>query len=215
MIDFYMVESLNHFMDYDDLLTKKMIEQINQITASDGLSFDFDTTEFTATSLPFYDEVLAVIVQSTQKGSDVSVSFLYDQRWDKLSVLDGSADSIYLFNKSYSVSLTHDTIAEYLKFYLAHVMASDGRFYLIQSVEDISWRDEPDPNGKLALGKMITPVAIKKAEDDFFILNSTVIFQDFLIEVDIKIDRHTGVIEFLDKDVLVKEIPVSDIYFYA
>lgn len=129
----------------------------------------------------------------------------------KVDVLDWTNGPIFLLNKNIPISLDNDDkIIDYVRFFFASVRGKHGRFLIVDTVDDIDWREEPAPAGRKALGKMIEPLHIKKKEaDGTVVLPAAIIFRDSLFAGEVFVQRD-GMIEMRNEELLVEDIPVAD-----
>lgn len=141
--------------------------------------------------------------------------FLIAQQIDKaappknITILDGTPQSILTLNTSIPLNLNDSTITEYIQFYLAFVRGPEGRMVLIESLDDIPWRDEPSPSARKALAKMIAAIEPTGSVGGNYYTKAQVIFSDGLYEVDIHVFKDGEVI-FKEAKMLIEDMPVLD-----
>ncbi len=126
-----------------------------------------------------------------------------------MTILDGSSQAIQQLNATIPLCLNDQTITEYIQFYLAFVRGPEGRMVLIESLDDIPWRDDPSPSARKALGKMITAIEPTGSVSGNYHTKAQVIFGDGLYEIDIHVDK-TGHFTFKDAKMLIEDMPVLD-----
>ena len=87
-----------------------------------------------------------------------------------------------------------------------------GRFLLVENVDDISWKEEPPPSARSAIGKMLSPIEILGQEGGIYHLTAKMIFKDSLFKSDIYIDAH-GTVTLKDEELLIEDMHVLDDIF--
>jgi hypothetical protein len=128
-------------------------------------------------------------------------------------VLDWGNAAIYKLNKSVPIALNEETMVDYIRFFFTYVRGSHGRFIVIDSVDDIDWKEEPAAAGRKALGKMIEPLRLKAQQADgtnIFILS--IIFKDSLFQAEAHL-APDGSLSLRNEELLVEDIPVADDLF--
>lgn len=128
-------------------------------------------------------------------------------------VLNWTNEVIFALNKKVPIELNDNNIIDYIRFFFAYVKGSHGRFVIVESVDDIDWREEPAPAGRKALAKMIEPITLKSREPDgTLIFKVCIVFKDSLFgaQVHVKPDGH---ISMKDEELIVEDIPVADDLF--
>jgi hypothetical protein len=163
-------------------------------------------------NLSFYENYfIAEISRHDQQPPITRVAVCNDK--GEINVLNWSNQPIMDLNKKVPITLNESNTADYVRFFFHYVRGSHGRFIIIDSVDDIDWREEPAAAGRKALGKMIEPLHIKKREaDGTVIFAASLIFKDslFAAEAHVKPD---GTISLHSEELLVEDIPVADDLF--
>jgi len=125
-------------------------------------------------------------------------------------VLDWSNEPIYRLNQEAPIVLNEETVCEYVRFFFKHVRGKNGRFLVVENVDDIRWRDTPPPAARKTIGEMIIPVQIYEMRDDgTFDLKISVMFKDSLFECDAEV-KPDGLITLSNEKLLVEDMPVLD-----
>jgi hypothetical protein len=197
------------FIKLDRLQAAKMTEIINPHL---DIKYDPDTATLMIHNLSFYEgHYIVELTDHTQHPPVVRVVVCNDA--GAVHVLDWTNKPIFALNKSVPINLKDDRLLDYVRFFFHYVRGKHGRFLIIDTVDDIDWREEPAPAGRKALGKMIEPLHMKKKENDgTVIMQASIIFKDSLFtgEVHIKPD---GNIVLQNEELLVEDIPVADDVF--
>jgi hypothetical protein len=128
-------------------------------------------------------------------------------------MLDWTAAPIQRLNREAPLRLNEKTISSYVRFYLMHTRGRHGRFLIIDTVDDIDWREEPAPSGRKAIAKMIEPMRLFSAGDDgSYIFLLTLAFRDSLFQAKARIEKD-GALTLFDEELLIEDIPIADDLF--
>lgn len=131
----------------------------------------------------------------------------------EVHILNGTNDIIYKLNAKAPLVLNDETASDYIKFFFHYVRGKHGRFLVVDSVDDIDWREEPAPAGRKALGRMIEPLAKKSTlENGETVYTASMIFKDSLFQADVHV-RPDGHLSLNKEELLVEGIPVADDLF--
>lgn len=197
------------FIKLDPVQAARMVELINP---SLDIKFDPAKSNVMIHNLSFYEGYfITEISRHDQQPPIVRAAICNDK--GAIHLLNWSNQPIMDLNKTVPITLTEETMADYVRFFFAYVRGSHGRFIIIDTVDDIDWREEPAPAGRKALGKMIEPMHVKKREDDGTVIFAvSIVFKDslFAAEAHVKPD---GIISLHNEELLVEDIPVADDLF--
>ena len=131
----------------------------------------------------------------------------------EVHALNWSNEPIFRLNKIVPVVINDATMADYVRFFFTHVRGPHGRFLIIDTVDDIDWREEPAPAGRKALGRMIEPMYVKSREaDGTIVFKLCVVFKDSLFQAEAHL-KTDGRIAMTNEELLVEDIPVADDLF--
>lgn len=176
----------------------------------DGAPFAGDTPRALARALPFYPGY--ELIEALGQGSHPPVmrAFIRKQNGHELTLLNWTNEPVYHLNKRVPIVLTADTVLLYARFFFTYIKGKHGRFLIIDTPDEIEWKDEPPPAGRKALGKMIEPLAIiAQAPDGTFHLQASLIFKDSLFAAKISVTPD-GQVTLYDEELVVEDIPVRD-----
>ncbi len=174
--------------------------------------FDTATAKIMSLSLPFYEDIDLIELSDPQNIPIKKIFCLYEKNQNDIIILNGKNDPIYAVNDKYGIYLDDDNITFYARFFFGYVQGRHGQFHLINSVNEIKWRDEPTKAAKQSLGKMISPLAILEKDDDQWQLISSMVFKDSLFEAEIIIKKQ-GLVRLGGQEILVEDIPVLEDYY--
>lgn len=195
------------FIKLDSKKTAKMVELINPHL---DRPYAADSVTIMVHDLSFYPGYFLVELADHSENPPVGRAVICNDK-GAVHVLDWTNAPIFALNETIPVSLDNDDkIMDYARFFFAYVRGRHGRFLIVDTVDDIDWREEPAPAGRKALGKMIEPLHIKKKDaDGTTILPAAIVFRDSLFAGEIYVQRD-GTIEMKNEELLVEDIPVAD-----
>ncbi|HEU4839524.1 MAG TPA: hypothetical protein VFS88_08960 [Micavibrio sp.] len=197
------------FIKLDPVQAARMVGLINPAL---DIKFDPDKSNVMIHNLPFYENYfIAEISRHDQQPPIVRAAVCNDK--GEINVLNWSNEPIMALNKKAPIALNEENTPDYIRFFFTYVRGSHGRFLIIDTVDDIDWREEPAPAGRKALAKMIEPLHVKKRMDDGTVIYAvSVIFKDslFAAEAHVRLD---GTISLHNEELLVEDIPVADDLF--
>lgn len=188
----------------------EILDQLNPML--DGALFDPAVARVLSHELPFYNGYSLVEVSDYDVNPPRQISFVYKntEGGDRLYLLNGTNEPIYHLNKAVPIFLKEETAELYVRFFFNYVRGRFGRFIIVETPDEINWREEPAPAGKKALGKMISPIELKQvSEDGTYHLKANIIFKDSLFESDISVTED-GTVSLSNQELLVEDIPVFD-----
>lgn len=157
---------------------KKLIERLNKSWR--GSPFDAEKTVVHARSLPFLENwVLAEASDATSLPEK------------KCALLDNGKNSLPIeFNTAFitgfaakeGIYLDRDTAPDYLRFWFEYARGGAERFILVESLDEMPWREEATPQARKSLAKSITPLTLVSTGPDAFSFKACVLFKDALFE---------------------------------
>jgi hypothetical protein len=199
------------FQEIKDAEALNLLEKLNPLL--DTSVYEAAHTKILSHRLPFYKNCNLVEVTDHETLSQRKVCFVYDVDKENITILTGKNDVIYSLNEAVHLILTEKTMPFYVRFFLNYVRGRYGRFQLIQGVNDFDWREEPTPNVKKSLSKMIEPFEIISIDDEgTYKFSATVVFKDSLFQTTINVTK-TGTVSFEEQELLLEDIPVVDSNF--
>jgi hypothetical protein len=125
-------------------------------------------------------------------------------------LLDTTNAPIFTLNKKAPIRLTDQNVADYVRFFFSHVRGAHGRFLMIDTVDDIDWKEEPPPSARKAIGKMLTGLQVTgRSPEGDFILSANMIFKNALFGAKVHVSA-TGDVTMSDEELLVEDMPVLE-----
>jgi len=200
---------------FKDAFVKLDAVQAAQLTQtlSPFSDITFDPKQVTAMvhDLPFYKGFfLAELSDHTQNPAIVRTFICQNE--NRVYPVTWSNDIIYDLNETVPINLNNTTVESYVRFFFCYVRGRHGRFLVVDTVDDIDWRDEPAPAGRKALGRMIQPLTLLPRGADRFILQASMVFKDSLYQAKISVSDK-GIVTMGDEELLVESLPVADDVF--
>lgn len=129
---------------------------------------------------------------------------------DKAVILNWSNEPIYQLNQSHPLELNEETVCDYVRFFFSHVRGKNGRFLIVESIDDIRWKEDPPPTARKSIGKMLLPLTMTpKATDGSYTLPVTVMFKDSLFQCNVQV-LADGTINMDNEELLIEDMPVLD-----
>ncbi|MFP4313073.1 MAG: hypothetical protein ACLFR0_01990 [Alphaproteobacteria bacterium] len=196
-------------LELDELAT--VLDQINPHL--DGSDFDPVDTTALGLELSFYPgyRFLDLADYSTMPGKRRFVLFKDGGTPEKsdVIVLDWTNEPIYLLNHNLPISLNKDNVSEYIRFFFTYVRGKHGRFIVTENVDDINWKEDPPPQARKAIAKMLVPLEVLDEKNGAYYLKSTMMFRDSLFKADIEV-KPNGLVTLMNEELLVEDMPVLD-----
>lgn len=185
--------------------TKKYVETLKPHLEG---SFDASSTIIMARPLPFYKDSTFLDI-ADHKTMPPARRFVIMVK-GKPTVIDFTNKPIYELNAAQPIRLSEDTVIDYVRFFFSYVRGRHGRFLIIESIDDIAWREEPAPSGRKAIAKMITPITIEPdAGTGSYHLTAHLLFKDSLFHAHLYVTSQ-GEVKITEETLLIEDIPVID-----
>jgi len=169
--------------------------------------FDTASAQVMSLPLPFYKDIDLIEVLDPHSNPPKKIAALYHKGESQVSILNGKNNPIYKVNKEHGLLIDDENVPLYARFFFAYVRGRHGRFQVIDSINEIKWREEPTKAAKQSLGKMISPLVTLERDEDEYRLISSIIFKDSLFEAEI-IVKNDGSVRLSNQEILVEDIPV-------
>lgn len=188
-----------------------ILDDVN--THLDGSPFDPIDTTALGIDVPFYPgyRFLDLADYSTMPGKRRFVLYKdsSDGKPSDVIVLDWTNEPIYLLNHNLPIALDKDNIGNYIRFFFTYVRGKHGRFIVTESVDDINWKEDPPPQARKAISKMLLPLEILDHKDGKYYFKTTMMFRDSLFKADIEVQSN-GLVTLSNEELLVEDMPVLD-----
>ncbi len=199
------------FQDTYTKLNSSEIETLLSKTAAsfDGISFNPANTVVMSRTLDFYPGFK--FYDMADHTSNPALRRFILVKKETVIVLDFTNTPIYDLNKTAPIYLNSDTVHDYVRFFFSFVRGRHGRFLIVESVDDIAWREEPPAAAKKSISKLIMPVSLisKDIDDGNFYLHAQMMFRDSLFAADIMVQKD-GVVQLSNEKLMIEDMPVAD-----
>ncbi len=197
-------------LDPDESL--KRVEMIN--SEVNDFNLDTDKTIILSQDLSFYPHCSLLDVQDFSLFPTKHVFLIQHKGGNgndnkNFTVLDWTNTPIFKLNSQVPITLNTETVRSYIRFFFNFVYGEHGRFLLIDSIDEIPWREEPPISARKSISSLIEPLTLKKETKDGFIFKATLIFKDSLFSCFINVFKN-GNIEITNETILVEDIPAID-----
>lgn len=197
------------FIKLDPVQAARMTDLVNPKL---DIKFDPAASTVMVHNLPFYDGFFLVEFARHDQHPPITRTAICNEKGDVI-VLNWTNEPIYKLNKTIPINLNDENRGDYVRFFFTYVRGAHGRFLIVDSVDDIDWREEPAPSGRKALAKMIEPMNVRKREKDGTVIFSVcLIFKDSLFAAQAYL-KPDGTLSIHDEELLVEDIPVADDLF--
>lgn len=197
------------FTRLDTLEIENLLPRLNPLV--DGAPFTAKGTTVLSMELPFYNgySLLEIADHSVMPSRKSYVIHGPDQ----VVALDWTNAPIYALNRKAPLKLNAKNAIEYLRFFFSFVRGPHGHFVITETPDDISWREDPPPAARKAIGNMIEPVRIKStARDGTMTMIATMVFKNSLFRSMVSVTPE-GLVSMRDEELMVEDLPVLDEVF--
>lgn len=184
--------------------SKKILNAVNE--KSDLSDFDPANSVAMAQTLSFYPEYKMIELSDKSIIPEKQLHVIYKSP-DDFVIIDYTNAPIYDLNKNCPIYLDSGVVNDYVRFFFQFVRGPHGRFIITESLDDITWQDEPPLNARKAISKLLTPVTLKEHKNGSYALTVTYIFLDSLVKSTIHVDKK-GFITVEDEEILIEDMPV-------
>lgn len=176
--------------------------------ALDGASFEAEGAVILAQDLPFYPGYRFFDIADHESLPPARRFVIYKP--GDVIVLNWTNEPLYMLNDRVPILLDEQTVGPYVRFFFTHVRGRHGRFQIVESVDDIPWKEEPPPAARKAIGKLVEPVQVTETEDDgTFHLIVRMVFKDSLFKAGVSV-KPNGLVSLADEELVIEDMPVLD-----
>jgi hypothetical protein len=175
----------------------------------EGVHFDPVETTVLAADIPFYPGCKLLDISNHTTMPAVRRHVVYSPKLS--AVMNFHNESIYKFNDDLPIKLDIGNVGTYVRFFFTYVRGKHGRFIIVESIDDISWKEDPPPSARQAIGRMIKPVTLVKevGEDGIYHMEARIVFKDSLFKSDVAV-KPDGLITLSNEELLIEDMPVLD-----
>ncbi len=195
------------YIKLDRLEVEELLEKTKK--SFDGISFNAENTVIMSRDLPFYPGYKFYdMADHTHMPPSRRFVLMKDE---KVTVLDFTNTPIYTLNNELPVQLTRETVKDYVRFFFTFVRGRHGRFIIVETVDDIAWREEPPPAARKSIAKLIKEISFHSSdkEDGSFFMQAQMMFRDSLFQADVSV-KPDGLVQLSNESLLIEDMPILD-----
>jgi hypothetical protein len=160
-------------------------------------------------SLSFYKgwDYFEIETEDHTEGAPVSLI----RKGTEIILFDWQISTLLAFNQKAPLDLSLNNAPPYVVFFFSHVRMKDGLMRIIQSYEDLSWREDPSPTVKKTLTSLLRPVHILSWDDvqKIYELRAHILFLNNLFDCRLQVLK-SGEVRIIERTLLVEGMPVLD-----
>ena len=194
-------------LDLDE--TARILDEI-QGALGDAFIDPLETT-ILSYDLDFYPGYRLLEISNTTQMPALQRHVVYSP--ENTVILDFTNGPIYQLNETVPIHLNKDNVSDYILFYFRYVRGQYVFSHIVESVDDVNWKDDPPPQARKAVGEMIKPLKItpKKNPDgqtEYHCIAHMVV-KNALFKADIDINPKAYV-KVYNETVLLQDMPVIE-----
>lgn len=175
----------------------------------DGQDFNADTTTVLSYEPSFYPGYKLLEITDREQVPYVTRIILFGEKKKDVVVLDWTSAPIYALNERLPIDIDVHNVSAYVRFFFQYVKGAKGSFIIVESSDDMKWKDDPTPAGRKALGDMLEPLQVTDEKDGGFTLAACFAYRGSLFSADIRVDK-IGQVMMQNEELLIEKIPVMD-----
>ncbi len=189
----------------EGLKAKRFIERLNRTWC--GSPFDAAHTVVHCRDLPFARGWFLA-----EAGDAVSMpekrAVVLDNGRECVPVEYGP-DFVARFAAANHVNLGVSNAPDYVRFWLEYTRAGADRFQLVESLDDINWREEITPQARKSLSRQVTPLTMTAHGGTGFVFKACLLFRDTLFDATLQVDMD-GKVAITERTVIAESLTVID-----
>ena len=182
------------------------LEQINPIDSK--YKVKAESAEVHWRTLPFYETVALIRVKDpswTEK--ELYIYYLTDQ--GNLFRLNGTSPPIHEVNDKAPIKVNEGNVLDYLRFFCFFVRGEEGPFYVAETVDDPNMPQDMDDATRSTLTDIVAPAEFLGVNDKGYLLCKAVVFYSNALFIANFAVQPSGMIEMLDDDPIVPDLPTK------
>lgn len=126
--------------------------------------------------------------------------------------LNGSSSPIHDTNEKDKIQLTDQSVLLYLEFFCTSVHGDAGRFLIVETVEEIEWKELPEKSYLDELGSQIFPPRIietnHKEKSTIWVLEAFIVYDEAIFRAKFQIQSEDGTVVMVDESPIVGNLPL-------
>ncbi|MCB9988078.1 MAG: hypothetical protein H6868_01950 [Rhodospirillales bacterium] len=183
-----------------------ILEEINPLL--EGSPFDPVTATILAQDVSFYPGYRFLDINDYETVPHKRKFALYKP--GNAVALNWTNEPVYMLNEKAPLQLNADNVAAYVRFFFTYVRGHHGRFVIIETADEIAWREDPPPAARRAVSEMICPMTVTDHDSDgTYHLIACMIFKDSLFKSQVHVTAG-GLVSLSDESLLIEDMPVLD-----
>ncbi len=186
---------------------KKLLERLNK--AWSGSPFEESRTVIHARGLSFAKGWILAEASDAMAMPEKKCVALDDGK--TCLPIEYGPDFIPKFAANQNVYLSHDTAPEYVRFWFEYVRSGAERFMLVETLDDMPWREEPTPQARKSLSKSVMPLTLIGPSTSGFIFKACVLFRDTLMDCTLEVSA-SGAVSFVERNIIAETLTVTDAF---
>lgn len=196
-------------MPQQKLTDEERFSVLQEINAGrEGSAFDEKTVTIIAQDLPFFPGYRFLDIVDYEENATPQHGFFIYKPGD-VHVIDWTNQPFYELAAENFV-LNAQTVSPYVRLFFQYVRSSQGRFLIIDTIDDIVWRNELPPAARKAVSDMITPLELVRQDPDgSFVLRLCMLLKNALFRNEVRVST-TGDVALSLGEVLIEDMPVQD-----
>jgi len=172
-----------------------------------GSAFDPEKTVVFARPVPFLSGWQLVDVSDATALPEKKCVGL--DNGDACVPLQYDAAFVQEFCRAQDLRLDRHTADDYIRFWLEYVRTGTDKFLLIETVDDLPWREEPTPQARKSLAKTIVPLTLTDSSPSLFHFQACLLFRDALMDCGLEL-TYDGKITITRREVIAEDLTVTD-----
>lgn len=183
---------------------KRVLEEINPKLTP--VPFRVESTTVRFQKLPFYREHM--LYELTDLSTVPGARKYAVCKPGDVNIINWTNQPIYETNEKAPIVLDEESIIAYVKFFFGYVRGRHGRFWVIETIDDVRWQVEPPAQGRKIMQEMLEPVTlISQDPDGTYNLDAFMVFKDSLFRTQIHVKKD-GLVSMSDEELKIEGIPV-------
>lgn len=194
------------FAKLDLLACETVLEELNP--ALKGSQFHPATVTILAMQPRFYPGYRFFDIADYETVPNIRKFVLYKP--GHVVLLDWTNAPLYQLNQSAPIALDDQNVLDYVRFFFTYVRGRHGRFIIVDTADDIMWREEPPPAARKAITQMLSPLHILEgSKENGYRLEARMLFKDSLFKTIVNV-KPNGEVSLSDELLLIEDMPVLD-----
>ena len=194
------------FVKLENDQVTELLQEIN--TSTDGADFNAEQLTVMMQDIPFYKDYSLLDVTNHGLMPNRRMFYIYSK--GDIHPINWTHEQIYELNKKIPVELTRQNITDYVRFFLIFAKGKHGRFLLLESIDEINWKEEPPPAARKTIAKVIKPLEItSETSTGSYVLRATILLKDSIFFCNIEVTKE-GIVKINHEELVVEGLPIID-----